>query len=53
MRKVTGEREARGGTIVAAIAAWMVLAGGIAPAQAITTPDCLAKKLKAWGSLRQ
>jgi hypothetical protein len=30
----------------------MVLAGGIAPARAITTPDCLAKKVKAWGELR-
>ncbi len=54
MRTVTGERGVRGrGTVVAAVAAWMVLAGGIAPARAITTPDCLAKKLKAWGNLRQ
>ena len=53
MRTVMGERGARGGAIVAAVAAWMVLAGGIAPARAITTPDCLAKKLKAWGNLRQ
>jgi hypothetical protein len=30
----------------------MVLAGGIAPARAFTTPDCLAKKAKAWGELR-
>jgi len=30
----------------------MVLAGGTAPARAITTPDCLAKKVKAWGELR-
>jgi hypothetical protein len=52
MRSVTCERGARGGAIVAAVAAWMVLAGGIAPAQAITTPDCLAKKVKAWGELR-
>jgi Protein of unknown function (DUF1566) len=53
MRTVMGERGARCGTIVAAVAAWMVLAGGIAPAHAITTPDCLAKKLQAWGNLRQ
>lgn len=52
MRTVTCERGARGGAIVAAVAAWMVLAGGIAPARAITTPDCLAKKVKAWGELR-
>src|SRR5512144_260037 len=55
MRTVMGERGERGarrGTIVAAVAAWMVLAGGIAPAHAITTPFCLAKKLQAWGSLR-
>src|SRR5262245_42188091 len=53
MRTRMGERGARRGTIVAAVAAWMVLAGCIAPAHAITTPDCLAKKLKAWGNLRQ
>ena len=52
MRTVTSERGARGGAIVAAVAAWMVLAGGIAPARAFTTPDCLAKKVKAWGELR-
>ena len=52
MRTVTCERGARGGAIVAAVAAWMVLAGGIAPARAFTTPDCLAKKVKAWGELR-
>src|SRR5262249_41377634 len=46
------ERGARGGAIVAAVATWMVLAGGIAPARAFTTPDCLAKKVKAWGELR-
>ena len=50
MRMGTGERAARGGAIVAA---WMVLAAGIAPARAIMTPDCLAKKLQAWGNLRQ
>jgi hypothetical protein len=50
MRTVTSERAARGGAIVAA---WMVLAGGIAPARAIMTPDCLAKKAQAWGKLRQ
>ena len=53
MRTITGERWVRGGALVAAVAAWTVLAGGIAPAYAITTPDCLAKKLKAWGNLRQ
>jgi hypothetical protein len=53
MRTNTGERWARRGTIVTAVAAWIVLAGGIAPAHATTTPDCLAKKLKAWGNLRQ
>jgi hypothetical protein len=52
MRTVPSERGARGGAIVAAVAAWMVLAGGIAPARAFTTPDCLAKKVKAWGELR-
>jgi hypothetical protein len=34
------------------VAASIVLAGGIAPARAITTPPCLAKKLMAWGNLR-
>ena len=52
MRTVTCERATRGGAIVVAVTAWMVLAGGIAPARAITTPDCLAKKVKAWGELR-
>src|SRR5215813_12444090 len=52
MRTVTCERGAHGSAIVAAVAAWMVLAGGIAPARAITTPPCLARKVKAWGELR-
>jgi hypothetical protein len=52
MRMSTSEGEARRGAIVAAVAASIVLAGGIAPARAITTPACLAKKFTAWGDLR-
>src|SRR5262245_44523895 len=53
MRTSRCEGGARRGAIVAVVAASIILAGGIAPARAITTPPCLAKKLLAWGNLRQ
>ena len=52
MRTSTGENRVRRGAIAVAVAASILLAGAFAPAHAITTPVCLAKKLKAWGDLR-
>ena len=36
-----------------AIAVAVLLLGGVASAHPLTTPDCLAKKLRAWGNLRR
>ena len=51
-RKIRATR--RGGAALwSAVVAAVVLAGGIVPAAAFTTPACLAKKLKEWGNLRK
>lgn len=52
MRTSTTEGGPSRAAIIAAVAAMIFSAGVVAPADAITTPVCLAKKLKAWGDLR-
>lgn len=53
MRKSGPERRARW-AVWSAVIAGLVLAGAVVPARAaLTTPSCLAKKLKAWGNLRK
>jgi hypothetical protein len=47
--RATWRRRAVWGVAVAG----MVLAGGVVPAGAMTTPECLARKLKEWGNLRK
>jgi len=51
-RELRGAR--RGWQPWVAVIAGALLVGGVVPAGAVTTPKgCLAKKLKAWGKLRQ
>ena len=52
----TSPREKRGSrhgrTLWSVVVVGAVLAGGVCPASALTTPTCLAKKLNEWGRLR-
>src|SRR5262245_7142746 len=51
------ERDARATwrrrAVWSAVIAGTVRAGGVPAAAALTTPTCLAQKIKAWGKLRQ
>ena len=55
MRTSVSERRGswRGRTVWCAVVAAAVVAGSVSPARALTTPECLAKKLNAWGTLRR